>query len=157
MDLFTASCQGVGLALAAGIAAGAIAGAFLLPPAGGRLALPAAILLAVAGIGAAYLFGASLETGDDPAWPGWPLGAALAVFAFAVIRDVVAGAATRAGEGGSPAAIAAVAVTAAALLAALSLTPASPVSLVMLAALVYIAIGRRRRAAQKHEGLRSLR
>ncbi len=156
MDFFEASCQGLGLALAAGMLGGAIAGS--LPPGkGGRLSPAAAVLLTIAGLAAAYMFGASLDAEDHPAWPGWLVGAAFAVFAFTVIRQVVAGAARRAGEGGSPAAIAGIAAAAALVLAALSLTPAAPVSIVVLIALVYIAFGQRRRAAQKHEGLRTLR
>jgi MYXO-CTERM domain-containing protein len=158
MDLFEAACQGVGLALAAGMLGGAVAGS--MPgggSAGARLSWPAAFVLVVAGIAAAYLFGASLDAEDHPAWPGWVAGAALGVFAFAVIRDVVAGAAARAGEGGSPFFIAGIASAAALVLAALSLTPASPVALVVLLALVYLALGRRRRAGEKYEGLRILR
>jgi hypothetical protein len=158
MDLFLAACQGIGLALAAGMLGGAFAGIMPpAPPGRGRLAWPVAVVLVVAGIGAAYLFGASLDAEDHPPWPGWLAGAALGVFAFGVIRDVVASATARAGERGSPAFVAAIAAAAALVLAALSLTPASPVSLVVFLALVYIALGRRRRADEKHAGLRTLR
>lgn len=155
MDLFQAGCQGIGLALAAGMFAGALAGV----AEGGdeRIGPISALLLTFAALGGAILFGASLGAEDHPAWPGWVAGVALAAFALLVIRGVVAGAASRAGEGGSAAFIAVIAAAAALLLAALSLTPASPVSLVVGAALAYIALQRRRRAGEKYEGLRSLR
>jgi hypothetical protein len=155
MDLFEAGCQGVGLALAAGMLAGALCGAIE----GGREGVSPVegFVLTVAGLGAAFMFGASLSAEDHPAWPGWFVGAALAVAAFVVIRSVVAGASARAGEGGSAAMIAGIAALAALVLAALSLTPAAPVSLVVALALLYMGIQRRRRAGEKYEGLRSLR
>ncbi len=154
MDFLEATTQGLGLALAAGMIGGAITGAVSPREQG----LVASVLLVIAGIGAAYLFGASLETANDhPAWPGWFVGALVGVFAFVVIRSVVAGASARAGEGGSAALIAVIAIAAAAVLAALSLTPAAPVSIVVALALVFMAIQRRRRASEKYEGLRILR
>ena len=62
MDLFVAGCQGLGLALAAGIFAGA----------SGRRDAVGTALLVIAVIGGAILIGLSLETEDHPAWPGWP-------------------------------------------------------------------------------------
>jgi hypothetical protein len=143
MDLFIAACQGVGLAVAAGMLAGAP---------GKRDGIGYA-LLAIAVIGAAIMFGASLATEDHPAWPGWPVGALIAAGTFAVIADFAAGAAQRA-EGGGVIAIAI--VIAALAVAGLSLL-FGLIGLVALAAIVYLWLGRRRRAASKYEGLRTLR
>jgi hypothetical protein len=151
MDLFLATCQGLGLALAAGIVAGAIAGT--VPESARGLTL---VLLLAAVLGAALAFGASLESEDHPAWPGWPVGAALALLSFGVSRGVVAGAAGRAGASGSPAAIAATVALVGLALAGLSLL-LPPVSLVFGGALAVLALRRRRRADEKYEGLRSLR
>jgi hypothetical protein len=143
MDLFLAGCQGAGLALAAGAFAGA----------SGRRGTAGAVLGLVAAVGGAVLFGISLAAEDHPAWPGWPVGAALAGFAFVVTRDLAAAAAQRADGGGFTGALIALAALA---LAGLSvLVP--PIALAAFAALVWLYIGRRRRAAQKHAGLRSLR
>jgi len=151
VDLFLATCQGLGLALAAGIVAGAIAGT--VPERARGLTL---VLLLAAAIGGALAFGASLESEDHPAWPGWPVGAALAVLAFGIARGVVSGAASRAGGGGSPAAIAGTVALVGLVLAVLSvLVP--PVALVFLGGLVVLSLRRRRRADEKYEGLRSLR
>jgi hypothetical protein len=155
MDLFEAGCQGLGLALAIGMFGGAIAGL-----AEGQIedSRPVTgLLLVLAAVAAGIAFGASLRAEDHPAWPGWVAGAVVAGFALLVVGSVVAGAAQRAGEGGSASFIAAIAGAAALVLALLSLTPASPVSIVVLLALAYIAVGRRRRAGQKYEGLRILR
>ena len=158
MDLFEASCQGIGLALAAGMFAGAIAGVF--DPgdarAGGRLPLPSAILLVIGGIGGGILFGASLASEDHPAWPGWFVGAAFAVFAFMLVRGVVIGAGVRAGAESAGTGIAGMAAITAFALAGLALLW-GPLSLLALAGLVFLALGRRRRAGEKHAGLRSLR
>ena len=113
-------------------------------------------VLTVFGLVGAYAFGASLEDADHPAWPGWFVGAALVVVAFWVTRDLVSGAAARAGEGGSAGAIAGMAAVVAVVIAALSLLW-GPLGLLALAGIAYLGLGRRRRAAQKHEGLRSLR
>jgi hypothetical protein len=142
MDLFLAGCQGLGLALAAGIFAGA---------AGRRGAIGVA-LLAAAVIGGAIVFGASLAAEDHPAWPGWPIGALAAWLAFAVARDVAEGAGARDGGGAAGALIALGALV----LAALCLF-VSPVALLALAAVVWLAVSRRARAARKYEGLRTLR
>lgn len=155
MDLFIETCQGIGLAVAAGTLGGAIAGG---APRRGSTQSPAvtALLLAAVIVGA-ILFGASLASADHPAWPGWPVGAVLAAFAFAIVRSVVAGAIERAPGQGSQAAIAGFLAIGALVLAGLCLLPVSPIALVALAALAYLALARRRRAAQKYEGLRSLR
>jgi hypothetical protein len=143
MDLFIAACQGVGLAVAAGMLAGAP---------GKRDGIGYA-LLAIAVVGAAIMFGASLATEDHPAWPGWPVGGLIAAGTFAVIADFAAGAAQRA-EGGGVIALAI--VIAALAIAGLSIL-FGPIGLVALLAIVYLWIGRRRRAATKYEGLRTLR
>jgi hypothetical protein len=143
MDLFNAACQGVGLAVAAGMLAGAA----------GRRDAIGYVLLALAVVGAAILFGASLETEDHPAWPGWPVGGLIAAATFAVISDFAAGAAQRADGGGV---IAITIVLAALAIAGLSLL-FGPIGLIALIAVVYLWLGRRRRAASKYEGLRTLR
>lgn len=143
MDLFLAGCQGLGLALAAGIFAGA---------AGRRGALGWVLLLA-AMAGGAVLFGASIAEEDHPAWPGWPVGAALAALAFLVVREIAESAARRADGGGFTAALIALAALA---LAGLSIV-LPPLGLLALAALAWLYLGRRRRAGRKYEGLRTLR
>ena len=143
MDLFVAGCQGAGLALAAGAFAGA----------SGRRGAIGLLLLVVAIVGGAALFGISLETEDHPAYPGWPAGALLAAFAFVVVRDVAEAAARRADGGGFTAALIALAALALAGLSVLF----GPIALLALAGLIWLWVGRRRRAAQKYEGLRTLR
>jgi len=143
MDFFLAACQGVGLALAAGSLAGAP----------GRRESIGTLLLAVAIVAGAILFGVSLEEEDHPAWPGWPLGAALAAFAFVVVRDLAAAAAKRAEGGGFIMVLIAFAALA---LAGLSIL-VKPLGLVAFAGLLWLYAGQRRRAAQKYEGLRTLR
>jgi hypothetical protein len=143
VDLFLAGCQGAGLALAAGI---------FLGGAGRRGAL-GGVLLAVAVVGGAALFAVSLTAEDHPGWPGAVAGAILAAFAFAVSRGVAAGARARQGAAGITEALIAVAGLA---LAGISLL-VPPASLVALAALIWLALARRRTAARKYEGLRTLR
>lgn len=150
--MFEVACQGIGLSLAAGMLAGALAAA--AQGEDGTAGPIGAVLLVIAALGAAFMFGASLETEDHPAWPGWPIGAILAGFAFAVSRDIVAGASGRGGGSAGP--IAGIVIIAAVVLAALSLL-FGPISLLALIGLVYLALGRRRRAGEKHAGLRSLR
>lgn len=149
MDLFLQGCQGLGLALAAGVAGAAPLAAWRVER---RLAAVAAVLAAAAG---ALLLGASLAGADHPAWPGWPVGAAAAAFAFALTRSVVASAAGRLG-GSSPAALPGMALAGGVALAGLSLV-AQPVSLAALAAGAWLATSRRARARRKYEGLRVLR
>jgi hypothetical protein len=149
MDLFLAGCQGLGLALAAGVLGGAISGTR------DGDALRVTLGLAALAAGAA-LFGWSLTSEDHPAWPGWLAGAAAALVAFGVASEVVTGARRRAGEEGSGGAIAAMCAGAGLALGGLSLV-VSPVSLAALAGIVWLAFARRRRAAAKHEGLRVLR
>jgi hypothetical protein len=151
MDLFLATCQGIGLAIAVGGAAGALAGT--RGEVGGGVA---AVLVAVALIAGGFLFGDSLSSEDHPAWPGWAAGALVALLGFFVAQGLVAGASARAGDGGSPFTLAAYVIAAAAVLAVLSLF-VSPVALVAFLGVAWLAIGRRRRAGRKHEGLRVLR
>jgi hypothetical protein len=150
MDLFLEGCQGAGLALAAGSIAGAITAASRL---GAALAVA---LAAIGAVGGGLLFGASLTEADHEAWPGWPVGALLALLAFAVVRDFVSGAARRAAEAGSRATLALTVGAVALALAGLSLL-ISPLALVALAGLGWLAFARRRRAQRKYEGLRVLR
>jgi hypothetical protein len=143
VDLFLAGCQGLGLALGAGAFGGA----------SGRQGIIGALLLISAMIGGGALFGWSLDQEDHPAWPGFIAGAALAAFAFVVVRAIAQGAGARMdGEGFTGAMIA----LAALVLAGLSLV-ISPIALVALGLLLWVSAGRRRKAAEKYEGLRTLR
>ena len=143
MDLFVAACEGIGLAIATGAFSGA----------SGQRGAAGWLLFAGAVIAGAALFGLALETEDHPAWPGWPVGAALAAFSFIVVRDLAAGAAARADGGGftsAPIALAALVVAGLSILFGLF-------GLLALGAIVWLYLGRRRRAASKYEGLRTLR
>ena len=143
MDFFLASCQGAGLALAVGALAGA----------SGRREGIGRYLLLLAVVAGAILFGVSLSSEDHPAWPGWPIGAAIAAFSFYVISGLAAGAARRAEGGGFISALIGLAALA---LAGLSIL-VQPIALVALVALLWLFAGQRRRAGQKYEGLRTLR
>jgi hypothetical protein len=141
---FEATCQGIGLALAAGMLGGAL----------GRTDGLGRLLTAFAAAGGAALFAVSLSGSDHPAWPGIPVGAILGVIAYVVARDIVVGASQRTESGGLT--IPGFVVLSAFVLAGLSLVLA-PVSLVALAAVIYLALARRSRAQRKYEGLRVLR
>lgn len=143
MELFLAGCQGAGLALAAGMFFGAP----------GRRGAPGTVLLVAAVAAGGFLFAISLTAEDHPAWPGIVAGAAFAAFAFAVVRDFAAGARARQGEGGMSEVLIAVAALA---IAGVSLL-LEPFALAALVALAWLALARRRRAARKYEGLRTLR
>lgn len=143
MDLFLAGCQGVGLALAAGVFSGA----------SGRRGAIGVFLLLAAMAGGAALFGWSLDEEDHPAWPGFIAGAACAAFAFVVIRGVAEGARARADASGMTEALIALGGL---VLAGLSLL-LPPVSLVAVVGLLWLSATRQRRDARKYEGLRSLR
>ncbi len=150
MDTFLQGCQGIGLALAAGTVAGAVAGAI-------RLAGPPLYICGTLGVvGGAILFGLSLEAADHPAWPGWVVGAILALGAFGLTAVIVAAAGRRAEEQGSGGSLAVIVVFAALVLAALSLL-IPPISLLALLAALWLALSRRRAADRKYEGLRVLR
>jgi hypothetical protein len=142
VDDFLAICQGMGLALAAGVFSGA----------SGRRGAIGGVLLAAAIAGGAVLFALSLDAEDVSPWAGVVAGAPLAAFAFAITRDVAEGARARDGGGTSGALIALGGLV----LAGLSLV-LPPVALAAAAAIVWLAVGRRRRAARKYEGLRTLR
>jgi uncharacterized protein (TIGR03382 family) len=151
MDFFVI-CQGLGLALAAGLIIGVV-----LPP-----IMPTwgyVVGAAPLGIGGCI---AALSSEDEPLWPAIPIGIVAAGLAAVVARDIAAGAARRERGGADavdaqiPAAITALFVLAAAVLALLSLF-VPPVSLVALAVLAWLWLSRRRRAEAKHEGLRVLR
>jgi hypothetical protein len=143
MHLFLAACQGIGLAVAMGALAGAA----------GRRDTIGIVLLAAAVIGGGILFGASLAAEDHPAWPGWPVGAVIAAASFLVVSEFAASAASRAEGGGFIAGMIALAALAVAGLSVLL----QPLGLVALAAIIYLGLARRSRAARKYEGLRTLR
>jgi len=144
MSLFLATCQGIGLAIAAGTFAGA----------SGRRGAVGVLLAVPAAIGAAILFGISLSNRDHPAWPGWPVGIVIAILAFGVVSSIVAGAQARARGASSIGPIVAVVAFVIALLSAFIW---EPLGLVFLLGLLWLASARRRRAESKHEGLRVLR
>jgi hypothetical protein len=147
MDLLEAGCQGLGLALAAGALFGAL----------GLTGRAGAVLAALAVFAGAAVFGSSLTPEDHPAWPGWIAGAAAGLLAYATARDIAVSARTRAG-GGVGGGIAAYIGAFAILLAAVSLADrAALVSILALIAVLWLYATRRRKAARKHAGLRTLR
>jgi hypothetical protein len=145
MDPFLAICQGLGLALAAAAVVGAAV------PGGVTRAV---VVLAAVPI-AVVVCGASLSVDDEATWPALPVGIGAGLLAGLVGRSVVAGAERR--EGGQGSGYLAVLVTLVAVLVAVAALIAPPASLVVLAALVWLALARRRRAQRKYEGLRVLR
>jgi lysylphosphatidylglycerol synthetase-like protein (DUF2156 family) len=144
MSLFLATCQGVGLAVAAGTFGGA----------SGRRGVVGVFLGAPAAIGAAILFAISLSNRDHAAWPGVFLGIIIAVLAYGVVSAVVAGAQART-RGAST--IGLIVAAAAVVIAVLSTWVWEPLGLVFFLALLWLASARRRRAQEKYEGLRVLR
>lgn len=149
---FDAICQGLGLALAAGLIIGVV-----VPP-----VMPAWGVIAGAAPLGIIAAGAPLNGEDEALWPALPIGLIAAGLAAVVARDVAAGAvrrergeAERVGAQASPGVIA-IFVLAAVALAALSLV-LPPASLVVLVALAWLWLARRRREERKHEGLRVLR
>lgn len=148
---FMAICQGLGLALAAGLIVGVV-----LPP-----VMPGWGVVAAAAPLAVIACGLALSGEDEPLWPALPIGVIAGGLAAVVARDVAAGATRRAagqGQAGSqPAAgVTAIVVLAAIVLAVLSLF-VPPAALVALVAIIWLQVNRRRRAERKHEGLRVLR
>lgn len=152
MDLLLAICQGLGLAIAAGLILGVV-----FPP-----IMPnwgAVVGVAPLGILAC---GAALNGADQPLWPALPVGVVGAGLAAAVSRDVASGAVRR--EQGqvtdlqvqTPSGVTLIVVLAAVLVAAVSLV-APPVAAVAFFALALLGLSRRRRQERKHEGLRVLR
>lgn len=155
MEFFSATSQGIGLALAAGAVCGALAGAAAARAESGAPNWALVALVGAAIVGGALLFGASLSAEDHPAWPGWPVGALVALLAFSVTSGVVRGAATRAEGASAPTQVAYVGAVAAVLVAVSLFLP--PLALLALAGVAWLAVARRRRAQRKHEGLRVLR
>ena len=148
---FLSLCQGLGVAIAVGLVIGVV-----LPP-----IMPTwGVLAGAAPLGIVVC--AFILTGEDePIWPAFIVGLLGAGLAAVVSRDVAAGAGRRARGGteigaSAPLGVTALVVLAAVVVAALSLV-APPFSLVALVALAWIWLMRRRRAEQKHEGLRVLR
>ena len=148
---FLAVCQGLGLALAAGLVIGVVLAPIM--PTWGVIAgaAPLGVLACIA----------ALNSEDEDIWPAIPIGILAAGLAAIVSREVASGAARRQAGGAEvsatpPPGVVALVVLAAALLAVLSLV-VPPVSLVAAAALAWLWFIRRRQAERKHEGLRVLR
>ena len=147
MDLAEAGAQGLALSVASGMLFGA---AGLRENPGLALAVAAAIV-------GAFLYGISLTPEDHPAWPGWLVGAPVAALAYFTLRDVASVASTRAGEGGAGGVAFLIAIAALALAGIALIGPLAYIGVVAVLAIAYLAIARRRRSAEKHAGLRSLR
>ena len=150
--MFLAICQGLGLAIAAGLILGVV-----LPP-----IMPTwGVVVGVAPIGV-LAAGAALSGADEALWPALPVGILGAGLAAIVSRDVAAGASRRqrdratAADGQAPSGVTAIVVLAAVVVAGISLV-FEPFSLVVLVALILLWLSRRRQAERKHEGLRVLR
>ena len=144
MSLFLAICQGVGLALAAGMFAGA----------SGRRDATGILLAIAAAAGGAILFAISMSNRDHPAAIGVPLGIVLAVIAYGVVSSVVAGAQARVRGASS---IGLIVAAVALVLAVVTAFVWEPFGLLLLVGLLWLASARQRRAQRKYEGLRSLR
>jgi hypothetical protein len=151
--MLLAICQGLGLAIAAGLILGVVFPPIM--PTWGAVAgaAPLGVLAA----------GAALNGADEALWPALPVGVIGAGLAAIVTRDVASGAARRqqdglpgAAEAQVPSGVTLIVVLAAVVIAAVSLV-LKPFSLVVLVALAWLWISRRRRAERKHEGLRVLR
>jgi hypothetical protein len=150
--MFLAICEGLGLAIAAGLILGVVMPAVM--PDWGVLvgALPLGVIAA----------GAALNGADEAVWPALPIGLVGAGVAALVSHDVAAGAARRERDGitgaevQAPSGITVIVVVSAVVLAGLSIL-VEPISLVALAALCWLWLSRRRQEARKHEGLRVLR
>ena len=147
---FLAICQGLGLALAAGLVIGVV-----LPP-----IMPNWGVIAGAAPIGVLACAAALNGADEAVWPALPIGVLGAGLAAVVSREVAAGATRReapdAIEAQAPSAVTAIMVLAAVVLAALSIF-APPASLVAASALAWLWVNRRKREERKHEGLRVLR
>jgi hypothetical protein len=150
--MFLAICEGLGLAIAAGLILGVVMPAVM--PDWGVLvgSVPLGVIAA----------GAALSGADEAVWPALPVGLLGAGLAALVSRDVATGAARRerdtltGAEVQAPSGITVIVVLFAVVLAGLSLF-IEPISLVALAALCWLWLTRRRQEARKHEGLRVLR
>ncbi len=150
--MFLAICQGLGLAIAAGLILGVVFPPIM--PSWGAVvgAAPIGVLAA----------GAALNGADEALWPALPIGVIGAGLAAVVSRDVAAGAIRRqrgprtGADAQAPSGVTAIVVAAAVLVAVVSLF-VEPFSVLALVALSWLWVSRRRRAERKHEGLRVLR
>jgi hypothetical protein len=150
--MFLAICQGLGLAIAAGLILGVVFPPIM--PAWGAVlgASPIGVLAA----------GAALNGADEALWPALPVGVIGAGLAAIVTRDVAAGAIRRqrdqvtGAEVQAPSGVTVIVVLAAIVVAGISLV-FEPFSLVALLGLILLLVTRRRQAERKHEGLRVLR
>ena len=150
--MFLAICQGLGLAIAAGLILGVV-----FPP-----IMPTwGVVVGAAPLGV-LAAGAALNGADEALWPALPVGVLGAGLAAIVSRDVAAGAVRRQHDRVSeanvptPSGVTVIVVLAAVVIAGVSLV-LEPFSLVVLVALTFLWISRRRQAERKHEGLRVLR
>ena len=150
--MFLAICQGLGLAIAAGLILGVVFPP-IMPTWGAVVgAAPIGVLAA----------GAALNGADEAVWPALPVGVIGAGFAAIVSRDVAAGAIRRQRDQvtdapvQAPSGVTVIVVLAAVIVAGVSLV-LEPFSLVVLLALLLLWMTRRRQAERKHEGLRVLR
>ena len=150
--MFLAICQGLGLAIAAGLILGVV-----FPP-----IMPTwGVIVGASPIGV-LAAGAALNGADEAVWPALPVGILGAGLAAIVSRDVAAGAIRRqrdqvtGAEVQAPSGVTVIVVLAAVVIAGVSLV-LEPFSLVALVALIVLLISRRRQAERKHEGLRVLR
>jgi hypothetical protein len=150
--MFLAICQGLGLAIAAGLILGVVFPPIM--PTWGAVAGAAPIGVLAAG--------AALNGADEAIWPALPVGVIGAGLAVVVSRDVASGAIRRqrdrvtGADVQTPSGVTVIVVVAAVVVAGISLV-FEPVSLVVLLALSWVWVSRRRRAERKHEGLRVLR
>jgi hypothetical protein len=150
--MFLAICQGLGLAIAAGLILGVVFPP-VMPTWGAVVgASPIGVLAA----------GAALNGADEAVWPALPVGILGAGLAAVVTRDVAAGAIRRqqdrvtGAQVQAPSGVTVIVVLAAVVVAGISLV-VEPFSLLALLALTWLWVSRRRRAERKHEGLRVLR
>jgi hypothetical protein len=150
--MFLAICQGLGLAIAAGLILGVV-----FPP-----IMPTWGVVAGAAPIGVLAAGAALNGAGEPVWPAIPVGVIGAGLAAVVARDVASGAIRRQGDrltgadAQAPSGITVIVVVAAVVVAGISLV-LEPFSLVVLLALTWLWVSRRRQAERKHEGLRVLR
>jgi hypothetical protein len=123
------------------------------------LRIPVIALLSAAG---GLAFAASLTEEGSTGWPGLVVGIIATAVAAMIATDVLEGAinrakasGTEAGESAANTLIVGFSFGGMALAALALFVP--PVSLIAAAALLFLAIGRRRKAGEKYEGLRILR
>jgi hypothetical protein len=151
MDLFLAISQGVGLALACGIA---VASLVALPLNNGRLMPVIALLTGVAG---ALVFAWSLADDDYASVPGLIPGGLCAALGLTASSTFLSGVRKRLeARQVSPVGLTFFAGLAAICLAAIAFV-VPPLSYLALAFCAWILLERRKRAGEKYEGLRVLR